>query len=147
MIRRKLFAPQVLALALAGAVAGGAMAQAPDAMTAPQVRAALEAEGYTRIDDVEFDDGMWKADATNANGKRMDVRIHPRTGQVYPEDASTNLGEADIRASLAAAGYTNVHDVEFDDGLWKADANAPGGAEVDLKMDPATGEIVGIDRD
>lgn len=147
MTTRKTFAPKLIALALAGTLAGGAFAQSQDAMTAPQVRAALEAEGYTRIDDVEFDDGMWKADATNANGKRMDVRIHPRTGQVYPEDASSNLGEADIRASLAAAGYTNVHDVKFDDGVWKADANAPQGGEVDLKMDPATGEVIGIDRD
>lgn len=146
MNRHRRFPMPLLALALAGA-ASVALAQPTDALTAPQVRAQLEAQGYTRINDVEFDDGMWKADATNANGKRMEVRLHPRTGQVYPEDGSTNLGEADIRAALAAAGYTNVHDVEFDDGLWKAEADAPGGGEVELKMDPDTGEIVGIDRD
>lgn len=148
MKRSKRMSVHVLAIALAGA-GGLAFAQdtAQDTMTAPQVRAALEAQGYTDIDDVEFDDGMWEADATSADGKRVDVRIDPRTSQVYPEDQVSSLGEADIRARLAAAGYSNVHDVEFDDGLWKAEADAPHGGEVDLRMDPNTGDIVAEDRD
>jgi hypothetical protein len=146
MNRRGRFPIRLLALAMAGAT-GVALAQPTDALTAPQVRAQLEAQGYTRIDDVEFDDGMWQADATNADGKRMEVRLHPRTGQVYPEDGSTHLGEADSRAALAAAGYAKVHDVEFDDGLWKAEADAPDGGGVELKLDPATAAVVGIDRD
>jgi beta-glucanase (GH16 family) len=146
MTRRQRLPIHLLVLAVAASSAV-AMAQSQDALTAAQVRAQLEAEGYTRIDDVAFDDGMWKADATNANGKRMDVRLHPRTGQVYPEDGSTRLGEADIRAALAAAGYTGVHDVKFDDGLWKAEATAAGGGKVELRMDPATGEVVGVERD
>lgn len=136
----------LLAISLVAAT-GVAAAQSADALTAPQVRAELQAQGYTDIDDLEFDDGMWKADATSADGKRLDVRVDPRTGQVYPEDHVSNLGEADVRAKLAASGYTNVRDVEFDDGLWKAEADAPGGGKVELRMDPQTGEVVGEDRD
>lgn len=142
-----------LAVALATA-AGGALAhdhdrgdrRAADSMTAPQVRAALEADGYTDIRDVEFDDGMWKADAKSAEGRDVDLRIDAKTGRIYPENATPTLGEADIRAKLSAAGYTNVRDVEFDDGLWKAEADDRDGRKVDLRLDGGTGAIVGRDR-
>ena len=136
----------LLAIGLAAA-SGMAFAQQADALTAPQVRAQLEAQGYTKVEDLKFDDGMWKADATSADGKRVDVRLDPRTGTVYPDDAVSNLSEADVRAKLSAAGYIDVHDVEFDDGLWKADARTAAGAKVELKLDPQTGDVVGKDKD
>lgn len=130
--------------ALLAAAGGTAMAQ--EAMTAAQVRATLEAQGYTKINDVEFDDGMWEADARSADGKRVSVRLDPATGRIYPDKAVSTLGEADIRARLSAAGYTNVHDVKFDDGLWKAEADNADGKEVELRLDPGSGEIVAEDR-
>ncbi len=139
---------RIAALVIALVAAGGmAVAQQADPLTAPQVRAQLEAQGYTGIDDVEFDDGMWKADATSADGKRTDVRLDPRTGTVYPDDAVASLSEADVRAKLSAAGYTQVDDVEFDDGLWKADARTAQGTRVELRLDPQTGEVVGREAD
>lgn len=142
MFDRKL--PRVLVLSLALA-SGAALAQ--DAMTAAQVRATLQAQGYTHIDDVEFDDGMWKADARSADGTRVDVRLDAKTGKVFPERGVSNLGEADVRAKLAAAGYTKVRDVKFDDGLWKAEADDAAGKRVELRLDPATGDVVGKARD
>ena len=134
----------LLALALVAA-AGTVLAQ--DALTAAEVRAKLEAQGYTNINDVEFEDGVWKADARSADGQRVDLRIDPATGKVYPEDAVAQLGEADVRAKLAAAGYSNIHDVEFDDGMWTADAEDADGRDLKLTMDPDTGKVVGEDRD
>ena len=136
-----------LALALCAPAAMAQDAATADAMTAPEVRAVLEAQGYTRINDVEFDDGMWKADARSADGQRVELRIDPATGKVYPEDAVARLGEADVRAKLAAAGYSNVHDVEFDDGVWTAEAEDESGNDVELTLDPDTGRVVGRDRD
>lgn len=147
--------PLALAAALSLCLAGVASAQdatnaasgtADTTMTEPQVRAALEAQGYTRVNDVEFDDGMWKADARSADGQRVELRIDPATGKVYPEDAVASLSEADVRAKLSAAGYTNVHDVEFDDGVWTAEADDANGREVELTLDPDTGRVVGKDR-
>ena len=139
---------QALALAVSMAVAGGAAAQqADDAMTAPQIRASLESQGYTNVNDVEFDDGVWKADARSADGQRVELRIDPATGKVYPEDAVAQLGEADVRAKLSAAGYSNIHDVEFDDGMWTAEADDANGRELKLTLDPDTGKVVGKDRD
>lgn len=145
MIRHFRF--KALALAASCALAGTAMAQDADAMTAPQVRAELEAQGYTRVNDVEFEDGVWKADARSADGQRVELRIDPATGKVYPEDAVAQLSEADVRAKLSAAGYTKVDDVEFDDGMWTAEAEDAEGRKLDLVLDPDTGRVVGSERD
>ena len=133
----------VLALSLA---AGAAAAQ--DAMTSTQVRATLTEGGYTEINDVEFKDGVWKADAKDASGNMIDVRLDPASGRVYPETAgATNLGEADIRAKLTAAGYTRIEDVKFDDGMWEAEADNAQGQRMDLKLDPEDGRVVSESRD
>ena len=134
-------------VALALALGAGQVSAADDAMTSPQVRASLEAQGYTNVNDVEFEDGVWKADARSADGQRVELRIDPATGKVFPEDAVARLSEADVRAKLSAAGYGNVHDVEFDDGMWTADAEDGNGKDLKLTLDPQTGKIVGADRD
>lgn len=132
-------------LVTASAMTGGALAQ--DAMTQAQVRATLEAQGYTKVNDVKFEDGVWKADARSANGNRVDVRLDPATGEVFPDEQVATLGEADVRAKLAVAGYTNVHDVDYEDGIWNAEADDPEGKDVELKIDPDTGKVIGKEKD
>lgn len=123
-------------------VSAAALAQS---MTAPQVQARLTEQGYTKIHDVEFKDGMWHADAKSADGNHVDVRIDPATGKVYPEDEVSKLSEADVRASLSTQGYTDVHDVDFDDGVWKAKAKNAAGNKVELRLDPSNGKVIGKD--
>ena len=134
----------VLALSIAAA-AGAVHAQQP--MTEQDVRAALTGEGYTHLNDVEFHDGLWKADARSADGNRLEVRIDPATGKLYPSTAVATLSAQDIHARLDSAGYTGVHDIEFDDGLWTAEAVDADGHEVDLKLDPESGEVISSQRD
>jgi len=122
-------------------------ASAPPAITQPQLKARLEAQGYTKINDMKFEDGVWKVDARSANGNHVDLRIDARTGQIYPDEQVATLGEADVRAQLAAAGYTNVHDVDYEDGIWNAEADDPQGKDVELKIDPDTGKVIGTEKD
>jgi uncharacterized membrane protein YkoI len=122
-------------------------ALAQDGMTEAQVRASLEAQGYSKVNDVKFEDGVWKADARSADGNHVDVRIDPKTGTVRPDELVANLTEADVRAKLATAGYTNVHDVDYEDGIWNAEADDPSGKDVELKLDPATGKVIGKEKD
>ncbi|WP_242112595.1 PepSY domain-containing protein [Luteimonas aquatica] len=133
-----------VAIVLAG-IAGTASAQ--EALTQQQVRAKLEAQGYTKVNDVKFRDGVWKADARSADGNRVDLRLDPATGAVYPDDQVANLGEADVRAKLSAAGYTNVHDVDYKNGIWNAEADDAAGKDVELRIDPATGKVIGKEKD
>jgi uncharacterized membrane protein YkoI len=134
----------VLGLVLTG-LSGAALAQA--GLTQAQVRAKLESQGYTKVNDLKFEDGVWKADARSADGNRVDVRIDAATGEVFPDEQVANLSEADVRAKLAAAGYTNVHDVDYEDGIWNAEADDPEGKDVELKIDPKTGKVIGKEKD
>src|SRR3546814_17438778 len=110
-------------------------------MTEAQVRAKLETQGYTKVNDVKFEDGVWKADARSGDGNRVDVRIDPETGVVRPDELVANLSEADVRAKLSVAGYTNVHAVDYEDGIWNAEADDPAGTDVELKIAPDTGQV------
>lgn len=121
------------------------IAMAQQAMTEPQVQGKLTEQGYTKVHDLKFTDGMWHAKAKSANGDRVHLRIDAKTGQVYPDEQVSKLSEQDVRASLEAQGYTHVHDVDFDDGIWKAKADNPAGNGVKLKVDARSGRIVGTD--
>ena len=122
-------------------------AKAQATLTVVQVRAQLESKGYTKVNDVKFEDGVWKADARSADGNRVDVRLDAKTGEIFPDEQVANLDEDAVRAKLSASGYTNVHDVDYEDGIWNAEADDPAGKDVELKIDPATGEVIGKEKD
>jgi len=133
-----------LAIALALGVCTSAMAQ--QALTEHQVQSSLEQQGYTKVHDLNFRDGVWTAKARSADGQKVSMRIDPRTGQAFPNEKVSRLSERDVRAALSTEGYTHVHDVDFSDGLWTAKADNQAGASVRLQMDPDTGRVIGSDR-
>lgn len=50
-------------------------------------------------------------------------------------------GPADIEATLHGAGYTEIREIEYDDGLWEAEVRRASGLWGDVAVDPATGEV------
>jgi Peptidase propeptide and YPEB domain len=67
----------------------GAMAQQVEQqpeLTLVQVVKKLESLGYTAIEDVEKDDGVWEAEATAPNGKRVELEIDPKDGRILKEE-------------------------------------------------------------
>ena len=131
-------------------VSGAALAQqhaAADTMTEPQVRALLTEQGYTRIDDLDFEDGAWETDATSADGNRVDVRIDPTSHKIFAEALVSTLSEGDVKARLSAEGYSKVNDVDFDDGVWKAEAERDDGKNVEIRLDPKDGRILHVEND
>ena len=146
-LKHNLIAATTVSLML---VSGVAMAQQPapaDAMTEPQVRALLAEQGYTRIDDLDFEDGAWETDATSADGNRVDVRVDPASGKVFAEALVSTMSEDDVKASLSAQGYSKIHDVDFDDGVWKAEAERDNGKNVEISLDPKDGRILHVEND
>lgn len=129
--------------ALALGMAGVAVAQ--DALTERQVRTQLEQQGYTKVHDLKFRDGMWKAIARSGDGTKVSVRIDPKTGQAFPDAQVSRLSERDVRASLSSEGYTHVHDVDYRDGMWRARAENNAGKDVKLQIDADSGRVVGTD--
>lgn len=137
----------LLGACLFASLAAAGVAAAQDAVTEAQVKSMLEAKGYTKINDVEFKDGAWKADARSADGNRVDVRVDAATGKIYPDTLVANLSKADVEAKLTVAGYVNVHDLNFRNGVWEAEAENASGQDFELRIDAASGEIIGKRKD
>ena len=144
---RMLSPSTLLGTCLFASLAVAGMAAAQDAITEAQVKSTLEANGYTKINDVKFKDGAWKADARSADGNRVDVRVDAATGKIYPDTLVANLNKADVEAKLTVAGYVNVHDLNFRNGVWEAEAENNSGQDFELRIDAATGEIIGKRKD
>jgi hypothetical protein len=51
------------------------------------------------------------------------------------------LNLVQVEQKLRAAGYTHIHDIERDDGLWEADVVRADGRFAEVWVDPANGEI------
>jgi hypothetical protein len=132
-----------MTLALAFGISGAVLAQ--QSMTEAQVRETLIHQGYTRIDEVQFDNGLWHAEARSADGTDVNLRIDPASGKVYPDKEVSHLSEDDVRAALATQGYTSVHDLDFDDGVWNAKADDKNGHRVKLTVDPSNGKVIESD--
>lgn len=111
-------------------------------MSEAQVRSALEAEGFSNVRDLEFEHGLWSADVNSADGSKLDVHLDPASGEVFPDNATARITDQEVRAKLSAAGYQHVDDVEFDDGIWKAEARNAQGQKMKLRIAPTDGRIL-----
>jgi hypothetical protein len=82
---------KVLGLSAAAALAlsFGALAQQvetqPD-LTIMQVVQKLESLGYTAIEDLEKDDGVWEAEATAPNGTRVELALDLKDARILKEE-------------------------------------------------------------
>jgi hypothetical protein len=66
----------------------------------------------------------------------------------HDDDRSGTAAELErVRAALEARGYSDVHDLEVDDGRFEVDARNPAGEPVDLELDLETLEVLHEDRD
>lgn len=49
---------------------------------------------------------------------------------------------SEIVKSLEDQGYKDVKRIKYDDNAWIVDVRQPGGKEIDLRIDPVSGQIV-----
>ncbi|TAL78406.1 MAG: PepSY domain-containing protein [Beijerinckiaceae bacterium] len=77
-------------LAIAFALVGGATAAmadtpGPDWMPVEAVTQQLRDAGYTRIIQIEADDGHWEGEGIK-DGRKMEFRVDPRSGMIIYEE-------------------------------------------------------------
>jgi hypothetical protein len=131
-----------LTIALALGCAGVAMAQ-EHALTQQEVSTQLNEQGYTDVHALEFQDGIWTARARSGDGEKVKLRVDPITGRAYPNKQVSMISEADIRSGLSVQGYTHVHDMDFNHGIWTVKAKNSAGIRVSLQIDGQSGRIIG----
>ena len=117
------------------------------ALSEEAIKTAIANAGFKVVKDLEFKDGVWRTEARGGNDKWVKLKVGPLNGTVYPADAPSKLNKDEVTAKLVAAGYQNVKDVEFDDGLWSADALDADGEDVDLLADPNDGSVIAKSHD
>ncbi len=121
--------------------------QPAGALSEDTIKGAIATAGYKEVKGLEFKDGVWRSKARGGNEKWGKLLVGPVSGKVYPADAPSKLNADEISAKLTAAGYQNIKDVEFEDGLWSAEAKTSHGNEVDLLADPDDGSVVAKSHD
>jgi len=75
----------------------------------------------------------WIVIATSVTSATASTATNPADVPVQP---------AAVVADLAGRGYSDIHDIEWDDGRWEVEAVSPQGKRVDIEIDPTTGEIL-----
>lgn len=117
------------------------------ALSEENVKAAIASAGFKEVKGLEFKDGVWQSKARGGNQQWVKLAVGPVNGKVYVDEAPSKLNKDEITAKLVTVGYQSVHDVEYDDGLWSADAKTADGQDVDLLVDPDDGSVVAKSRD
>ena len=63
--------------------------------------------------------------------------------------AGGRISKNDVRRVLAAAGYHDIHDIDWKShrGVWKAEARDPSGDKLEIHVDPVDGRILHVEDD
>ena len=152
MIKSLALAAATAALLTATAVPAQNAQPTQTAQTAPlglaQVEQALRAAGYSRIHEIEKDDGLWEADVTRDDGRFREVFIDPRNGEIFDEfDGRSQLTVEQLLAKAKEHGLRDVHSLERDGATWKLEARNARNQDVDVRLSGHDGRILHTERD
>lgn len=130
-----------LSLAVAVPVVQAQAAAAPIGLE--QATRVAQQAGYGAVRGAELDDGVWEVLASGADGRRVTVHIDATSGDILSpaQPGQRQLGIDDVMARLTAAGYTDVKELERDDGFWVAEVRTSMGFERDVRVHPLTGAV------
>lgn len=73
--------------------------------------------------------------------------VGPVLASNHDRPAKGDISMEEARKIAEREGYSNIVQIEFDDGQWEIEAVGANGREVDIDINAANGEIVRIDRD
>jgi len=118
-----------------------------DALPQDQIMQDIAAAGYRDVGHLEFSNGLWVAKAHDGAGDSVKILIAPVSGHVYTENEPSRLDKDEIQSRLTAQGYQDVDDLDFDDGIWRAEARSSSGQNMDLIIDPTDGSVIASKQD
>jgi uncharacterized membrane protein YkoI len=109
----------------------------------------LKADGYSQISAIEAEHGHWEGKGVK-NGHVNEFKIDPHSGRItlapsdHPGPDWISIGE--VLSILKKNGYSQVTEIEADDGHWEGDGIKNGNA-YEFHVDPHTGKITKDERD
>lgn len=156
----------LLASALALSLAGAAVADTV-VLAEPQVRTIVTKAGYAEPVRIVREGELWRVRSVNPAGTEVTVFVDDKgellgaadvartrivetttttTTQVAPV-APAPLDEGSVTSVLVDAGFHNVHDVDLEGGVWKAEADDITGEDFEIHIDASSGAIVHVEDD
>ncbi len=137
---------KTLTLAAALLATAGTVHAAPLGMA--QVEKKLRDAGYSRIHEIEKDDGLWEADVTRDDGRFREVYVDPKTGEIFDEfDGRAQLDVDQLLAKASAQGLRDIRKLERDGAVWKLDAVDARNRKVEVRMSGHDGRILTTERE
>jgi hypothetical protein len=118
-----------------------------DALGQDVIMQNIAAAGYRDVEDLDFRNGLWVGTARDGAGNSVKIMVAPVSGRVYVANEPSRLDKEEIEARLTAQGYENIDDLDFDDGIWRAEARDSTGQDVDLIIDPTDGTVIASKQD
>lgn len=107
----------------------------------------LEVAGYQTIHEVEFDDGMYKAEVFDQQGQKLKLHINPKTGSINQKAASRpRISMLDAIKTAEQAGYEQFYEIELEHNHYEIKAHKNGEA-MKIIVDAQTGEITHSEQD
>lgn len=103
----------------------------------------LQAGGYKVIQEVEYDNGNYKANVLDQNGRKLHLEVNAKSGDIVapPKDKIPSMSMSDAVKKIEAAGYKNIYKIKLEENKFEAGAMNAEGKKVDLKLNAKTGEI------
>ena len=113
------------------------------AISLEQAVAKVQAAGYAEIRGAEYEDGAWEIRSNRPDGSRLTVFVDATTGDILSpaQPGQAQLAPAEVMAKLAAAGYSEVRELEREDGFWTAEVRSTAGFSRDVRVHPISGAV------
>lgn len=114
-------------------------------LTMEQVIAKVKEQGYSDISEIEREDGRYCVEARDAEGKRVEIYVDAKTGEIVEKGKSdkADLSKDEVIAKLKEQGYPEVSKIERErerDQYWVM-ASDVDGKRFELHVNAKTGEI------
>lgn len=117
--------------------------------------------GYAEPDVIVKHGEIWRVKTQKATGQIVTLYVTPegevigaaRAASDYElkvvekPDSETAYTPEDVKQVLTEAGFYNIHDVDMQNGTWKAEADDASGEDYEIHIEAASGKIVHIEDD
>lgn len=102
----------------------------------------LSEEGYTKIQDIELEDGVLSVEGANKEGAQFKLELNPETGEITKKKVleQPKISIIEVVKKFETDGKLTIVEVEFDEGMYKVKAMTPDKKEKEFHVDPQTGE-------
>ncbi|EDO66965.1 conserved hypothetical protein [Francisella tularensis subsp. holarctica FSC022] len=108
----------------------------------------IYSQGYSGINKIEFDDGVYKATVINKDGQEQYLYIDPTTAAVpVPKQDTKEINMSQAIAAVSQDRCKNITSVEHYNGAYKVECLDANSQQVEVLVDAVSGKISQISYD